>query len=127
MNQNTMDYGSPEDSGDGLFDKASVVEALLAPPDSLEHALINGRLARQDAYAMIEMYQTGLQFRQPQILQEINLKIVATTGEGGQGRIEASSAVQGSTNVKGYEVMESKRKGFFGRFRRNKKPDNLDE
>ncbi len=127
MNQNTMDYGSPEDSGDGLFDRASIVRELLAPPDSLEHALINGRLERQDAYAMIEMYQTGLQFRQPQILQEINLKIVATTGEGGQGRIEASSAVQGSTNVKGYEVMESKRKGFFGRFRRKKDSDNLDE
>lgn len=127
MNQNSMDYGSPEDSGDGLFDRASVVEVLLAPPDSLEHSLINARLARQDSYAMIEMYQTGLAFRQPHILQELQLKIVATTGEDGLGRAEASSAVQGHTNVQAYDTINRSKKGFFSKFKRNKKPDNLDE
>ena len=47
--------------------------------------------------------------------------------DSGLGRAEASSAVQGHTNVQAYDTIHRSKKGFLGMFKKKQKPDNLDE
>ena len=108
----------PEDGGDGLFDRASVVRELLKAPVSFEETLINGRLQEQDANAYIDTYILGLKYRQAIIVQGIPTKITATTGKGGLARIEATSAVNGNPNNSAYEIAKSSVGGFKNWFRK---------
>jgi len=116
----------PEDSGQPLFDGAGVVEKLLKPPESISEAVMNGRFPINDGNAFVDLFLIGVKYRLPVVLQAIPLKFQVSGQAGGLNRVEASTAVSPPGNNQGFNIAKDN-SGFFGRFKRKKSSDNLDQ